>query len=87
MAGAFRFDACVIVFVFFVYRRVGSCIPNKRPAGLCQVEGAEKGWVCAEFCSVFFLLLHEVLLVAECGQTGARETMQLSMLLTKSLCC
>jgi len=54
---------------------------------LCQVEGAEKGWVCAEFCSVFFLLLHEVVLVAECGQTGARETMQLGMLLTKSLCC
>jgi hypothetical protein len=43
--------------------------------------------VCAEFCMCFSLLLHDVVLVAECGQTGARETMQLSMLLTKSVCC
>jgi hypothetical protein len=39
------------------------------------------------FVLVFSLLLHDVVLVAECGQTGARETMQLGMLLTKSLCC
>ena len=32
--------------------------------------------VCAEFCLRFFLLLHDVVLVAECGQTEASETME-----------
>jgi hypothetical protein len=74
--------------LFFVYRRVGSCILNKRRADVCQVEGVEKCRVSLlSFFLVFSLLLHDVVLVAECGQTGARETMQLGMLLTKSLCC
>ena len=51
---------------------------NKRPAGLCQVEGVENGRVSLlSFVLVFSLLLHDGVLVAECGQTGARETMQL----------
>ena len=51
---------------------------NKRPAGVCQVEGVEKCRVCAlSFVCVFSLFLHDVVLVAECGQTGTRETMQL----------
>ena len=50
---------------------------NKRPA-VCQVEGVEKCRVCVlSVVCVFFLLFHDVVLVAECGQTGARETMQL----------
>ena len=51
---------------------------NKRPAGLCQVEGVKRGReFVLSFVWFFFWLLHEVVLVAECGQTGAREAMQL----------
>jgi hypothetical protein len=51
---------------------------KKRQAGLCQVEGVKRGReFVLSFVWFFFWLLHEVVLVAECGQTGAREAMQL----------
>ena len=50
---------------------------NTRPAGLCQVEGVEKCRVCVlSVVCVFFLLFHDVVLVAECGQTEASKTME-----------
>ena len=59
-------------FLFFVYRRVGSCILNKRRADVCQVEGVEKCRVSLlSFFLVFSLLLHDVVLVAECGLNWA----------------
>ncbi len=69
---------CDCFVVFFVHRRVGSFMLKKRQAGLCQVEGVKRGReFVLSFVWFFFWLLHEVVLVAECGQTGAREAMQL----------
>jgi hypothetical protein len=44
MAGALRLDLFVIVlYVECTLKGVGSCLLNTKLAGLCDVEGVEKG--------------------------------------------
>jgi hypothetical protein len=85
---------CDCFVVFFVYRRVGSCMLTKRPADVFQVEDVEKGSdLCAEFCLVFFCFCMMFCCWRNVGrrlharQSNVNAAKYISMLLIIPLCC